>query len=71
MTTSPLARYREENDLTLEQVAQMFGVQKAAVWKWERRGPPADKVLAIEGATGISRHVLRPDIFGPHPQEAA
>lgn len=26
---------------------------------------PADRVLKVEKATGVSRHLLRPDIFGP------
>jgi transcriptional regulator with XRE-family HTH domain len=71
MSTSPLYRYRKDNGLTLEALAAKFGVQKAAVWKWERNKVPADKALAVEDLTGISRHDLRPDIFGPSPREAA
>ena len=67
MSTSPLYQYRKDNGLTLEAMAVRFGVQKAAVWKWEKSRPPADKVLDIEAATNISRHVLRPDVFGPAP----
>lgn len=49
-----------------------------AISQWEK--VPATHVLAIENATGISRHELRPDIFGdfpidsrgrPDPEEAA
>ena len=41
-------------------------VTPQAVNQWVGKGkPPADKVLAIEAATGVSRHDLRPDIFGP------
>lgn len=29
-----------------------------------------DAVLAVERATGISRYVLRPDIYGPMPTPA-
>jgi DNA-binding transcriptional regulator YdaS (Cro superfamily) len=32
---------------------------------------PAERVLEIERLTGVSRHELRPDVFGPAPQEAA
>ena len=71
MSTSPLYKYRKDNGLTLEAMAAKFGVQKAAVWKWERSKPPADKVLDIEAETKISRHVLRPDVFGPAPEVAA
>lgn len=63
----PLQTYRKDNGLTLEALAARFGVQKAAVWKWERHRPPADKVLDIEAETKISRHVLRPDVFGEAP----
>lgn len=35
------------------------------VMNWRTRGKvPADRVLDVEAATGISRHTLRPDIFG-------
>lgn len=37
----------------------------SVVLNWRTRGQvPADKVLAVEDLTGISRHELRPDIFG-------
>jgi DNA-binding transcriptional regulator YdaS (Cro superfamily) len=48
-------------------------VRHYAVCKWGRARIPAEYVLAIEQATGVSRHDLRPDIFGPAPatREAA
>lgn len=67
-STSPLHRYRIERGLTLEAMAALFGVQKAAVWKWERKRVPADKALKVEAVTGISRHDLRPDLY---PREEA
>lgn len=37
----------------------------SVVMNWRSRGKvPAERVLEIEAVTGISRHVLRPDIFG-------
>jgi len=51
----------------LEEVASTIGVT-AAMWsRWEngRREIPAGRCLEIEALTGISRHDLRPDIFGP------
>lgn len=37
----------------------------SVILNWRaRRQVPADKVIAVEAATGISRHQLRPDIFG-------
>lgn len=39
-------------------------------WK-ARKQIPADKVLTVEAATQISRHELRPDVFGPVEASAA
>ncbi len=44
----------------------------SVVMNWKARGKvPANKVLDVEALTGISRHALRPDIFGPAPERAA
>lgn len=47
-------------------LARVCGVSQPTVWKWlqTRRLPPIH-VLAVETATGISRHHLRPDIYPP------
>lgn len=61
-------------------IEQLGGATKAAealgvsgpnvVLNWRKRGSiPADKVLAVETLTKISRHDLRPDVFGPAPAE--
>lgn len=43
----------------------------SVVANWRARGRvPAERVLEIEALTGVSRHDLRPDVFGPVPQEA-
>jgi DNA-binding transcriptional regulator YdaS (Cro superfamily) len=43
-------------------IARELGVTPGAISQW--REVPADRVLDIEKLTGISRHVLRPDVFG-------
>jgi DNA-binding transcriptional regulator YdaS (Cro superfamily) len=45
--------------------ARLCGVSQTAVWKWLQSGKrlPAEHVLAVEAKTGVSRHVLRPDIY--------
>lgn len=70
MSASPLTRYRIERNLTLEQAAAQLGVQKAAVWKWERHGVPVKRVLHVESVTGISRHELCPRFY-PREESAA
>lgn len=36
-----------------------------AITQWQR--VPAGRVMDVERITGVSRHDLRPDIFGDHP----
>jgi DNA-binding transcriptional regulator YdaS (Cro superfamily) len=56
-----------ENGLTDGELALTLGVSDELVrlWRHGRRRIPAERVLAIEAATGISRHALRPDIYPP------
>jgi DNA-binding transcriptional regulator YdaS (Cro superfamily) len=46
-------------------VARLLGVSQPSVWKWlsKEKPLPAEHVLAMEAATGISKHELRPDIY--------
>lgn len=53
----------------VNQLARMLGVSPATVAEW--RQVPATRVLAVEAATGISRHELRPDIYSPVKLERA
>ena len=68
MDTKPqLTRYREEQGLTLEALGLLLTppVNKSTVLRWERHGVPVDRIVDVERATGLARHVLRPDIFDP------
>jgi len=49
-------------------LAEKVGVTRSAVSQWRR--VPAERVLDVERATGVSRHELRPDIY-PAPAVAA
>lgn len=44
-------------------LAQKIGISQPSVSNWTR--VPADRVATIEQLTGISRAILRPDLFGP------
>jgi DNA-binding transcriptional regulator YdaS (Cro superfamily) len=50
-------------------------VSQGHVWAWLKRDKkvPAEYVLAIEAACKgqVTRHALRPDVFGPPPKEEA
>lgn len=50
-------------------VAAALGITTPAVIQWTR--VPVERCLGLERAFGVSRHVLRPDIYGPLPCEAA
>lgn len=57
-----------------QKLADLLGTTQALIWFWlksSKRGVPAERCIPIEKATGISRHELRPDIFGPAPEQAA
>ncbi|WGR97059.1 molecular chaperone TorD family protein [Bradyrhizobium sp. ISRA443] len=43
------------------QLARKIGIAQPSVSNWNR--VPAQRVIAVEGATGISRKVLRPDLY--------
>lgn len=46
-------------------LARLLKVSQPSVWGWIKRGKglPADHALAVEAATGVSRHDLRPNIY--------
>ena len=44
-------------------LAKILDVSPAAICKWRKTRIPAERVLDIEQATGVSRHELRPDIY--------
>lgn len=46
-------------------IGRELGITHSAVQQWLRKGVPAERVLDVERITGISRHELRPDVFGP------
>lgn len=53
--------------------ARLVGKTQASVHGLLRDGKPlwAESVLAVEAATGVSKHHLRPDVYGPDPSASA
>jgi DNA-binding transcriptional regulator YdaS (Cro superfamily) len=68
---SPIAEFRRAEGLTLEALGQRLSVDKSTVMRWETRRVPADRVLDVERVTGISRQLLRPDLFERQPEAAS
>lgn len=50
-------------------LSRVVGRSHQAVYRWTV--VPPECVLAVEKATGVSRHLLRPDVFGPPDDDAA
>jgi DNA-binding transcriptional regulator YdaS (Cro superfamily) len=71
MSTTPEAILEQlKKDHTVKGIADLLGdITPQAVSQW-KRVPPA-WCIPLEAATGVSRHELRPDIFGPSQGKAA
>lgn len=46
------------------ELARRIGISQPSVTNWNR--VPADRVLAVEAATGVQRMQLRPDLYGEY-----
>jgi len=49
-------------------LARKVGISQPSVSNWSR--VPAERVLAVEAVTGVGRSILRPDLYGEHPDMA-
>ena len=59
---------------TQAKLAAAIGTTQSLVGYWltrSKRGVPAEWVLKVEAATGVSRHELRPDLYPTAETEAA
>ena len=48
---------------SMSDLAEKLDLTLQAVCQWSR--VPPERCLDVERVTGVSRHVLRPDIYGP------
>jgi DNA-binding transcriptional regulator YdaS (Cro superfamily) len=71
--STPIKAWRVQVNRPADDVAREAGVTLAMWSRWETgaRQVPAARVLDVERITGISRHELRPDVFGPAKSEGA
>lgn len=63
MTRDPILQLIRTHKGLLSRIARQLGVERQAVTQWTR--VPAERIPAVEAATGIPRHLLRPDICPP------
>jgi DNA-binding transcriptional regulator YdaS (Cro superfamily) len=64
LAMDPALRKSIEIAGSLRALGRIASVSHQAIMKWTR--VPAERVRAIEAATGIHRSVLRPDIYPPN-----
>lgn len=57
-----LNKYLDAKRGRRKELADALGISPSAVTMWPR--VPAERVLLVEQLTGVSRHDLRPDIYG-------
>ncbi len=71
--STPLKAWRAGAEKSAENAAREAGVTLAMWSRWETgaRQVPAHRVLDLEAMTGISRHDLRPDVFGARDRVAS
>jgi DNA-binding transcriptional regulator YdaS (Cro superfamily) len=60
MSTTDFAEILRLHDIKPSAVAASLGLNKATISRWKK--VPPERVEAVEAATGIPRHVLRPDL---------
>src|SRR5262245_51136489 len=53
----------------VSELARRIGISQPSVSNWERI--PAERLAAVENATGVSRAILRPDLFVAAAGEAS
>jgi DNA-binding transcriptional regulator YdaS (Cro superfamily) len=66
MDQTPLARAVKQAG-GARALGRALGISSQAVSQWER--VPPERVLAVEAASGVSRHELRPDLYPPAGKE--
>lgn len=64
-----LHQYLKEKRGRARDLANALGLYEGTISQWREKKVPAERVLAVEEKTGLSRHDLRPDIFGPSPKK--
>lgn len=79
MTSEPTTKTRNKTPIEIavratggqSELARRLGIKPQSVQGWVASGRvPAARVLDVERASGIPRHVIRPDIYPPDDYQA-
>ncbi len=49
------------------ELAKLLNVEQSSVMRWIWQNCPAERAVQIEKAVGVSRRIIRPDLFGDRP----
>jgi len=65
MTKQPIADYRKKRGLTLDAAAELFGVDRTTIIRWEKGEPmiPLKRLSDAARIYGVTKRKLRPDIY--------
>lgn len=65
MTKQPIASYRKKKGLTLDAAAELFGVDRTTIIRWEKGAPmiPLKRLSDAARIYGVTKRRLRPDIY--------
>ena len=45
------------------EVAKRMGRTRQAIYNWQRKGVPAERLVKLERITGTDRSLIRPDLY--------
>lgn len=62
-TRSNVRSARKARSVKLNAILSGLSISKETWFRWERTQIPAERVVEVEGVTGIPRSELRPDLY--------
>ena len=65
MHKEPIAAFRTAKRISVKGLAEVLGVNRRTIMRWERGTPriPVQKLDDVANALDVKRHQLRPDLY--------
>jgi transposase len=60
---SAIKTYLKRMPYGADALGKKLGVSRETVYRWVNEGVPTEHILDLERATGIPRHIARPELF--------
>lgn len=67
---NPFAAFRSATGKSQDELADLLGVNRATVYRWEKGEPPVpvSKIDKVATVLGVTRKDIRPDIYAEAAQ---